>query len=186
MRQNIPRAPAASLLVYKGAIPYNASETGITTILRDEFSLSTGAGTFISANLDNNPSGTDNWAEYSTAWSEYRVLGIRFQFVPQYAVNTAAGATSPFAHSVLHMKAAPSIVSYGQCNSYGDSRFSHITKPFSREWRMNSAEEATYLDCASPSLTAYVFTYYADSLTAATIYGILFRTYLVQFRNPRK
>jgi hypothetical protein len=185
-KQNIPRAPAASLLAYRGPIPYNASETGITTILRDEFSLSTGVGTAISANLDNNPSGTDNWSEYSTSWSEYRVLGIRFQFVPQFAVNTATVATSPFAHSVLHMKAAPSITSYGQCNSYGDSRFGHVTKPFSREWRMNSAEEGTYLDCSSPSLTAYVFTYYADSLTAATIYGILFRTWLVQFRNPRK
>ncbi len=185
-KQNIPRPPAASVLAYKGVIPYNASETGITTILRDELSLSTGVGTSISANLDNNPSGTDNWSEYSTSWSEYRVLGVRFQFVPQFAVNTAAVATSPFAHSVLHMKAAPSIVSYSQCFSYGDSRFSHITKPFSREWRMNSAEEGTYLDCSSPSLTAYVFTYYADSLTAATIYGILFRTWLVQFRNPRK
>lgn len=186
MRSNIPRPPSASVLAYKGLIPYNASETGITTILRDVVSLSTGVGTSVSGNLDNNPSGTDNWSEYSTSWSEYRVLGVRFQFVPQYAVNTAAVATSPLAHSVLHMKSAPSIVSYSQCNSYGDSRFSHITKPFSREWRMNSAEEGTYVDCASPALTAYIFTYYADSLTAATIYGILFRTWLVQFRNPRK
>jgi hypothetical protein len=185
-KQNLPRAPPATVLAYKGLIPYNASETGITAVLRDEFSLSTGVGTAISANLDNNPSGTDNWSEYSTSWSEYRVLGVRFQFVPQYAVNTAAIASSPFAHSVLHMKSAPSIASYGQCFSYGDSRFGHINKPFSREWRMNSAEEGTYIDCSSPALTAYIFTYYADSLTAATIYGILFRTWLVQFRNPRK
>lgn len=184
--RNIPRPPPASVLSYKGIIPYNASETGITTLLRDEFSLSTGAGTAISANLDNNPSGTDNWSEYSTSWSEYRVLGIRFQFVPQYAVNTAAVATSPFAHSILHMKAAPAIVSYGQCFSYGDAKFGHVTKPFLREWRMDSAEEGTFLDCSAPALTAYTFTYYADSLTAATIYGILFRTWLVQFRNPRK
>jgi hypothetical protein len=167
-------------------IPQNASETGIVAVLRDEFALSTGVGTVISGNLDNNPSGTDNWSEYSTSWSEYRVLGIRFEFVPSFAVNTAAIATSPMVSSVLHMAAAPAIVSYSQCFSYGDSKIGHITKPWVREWRMTETPEAAFIDCSAPTLSSYALTYYADTLTAATIYGQIFRTWLVQFRNPRK
>lgn len=184
--KNFPPVPSPSALMYKGIIPYNASETGIVAVLRDQFALSTGVGTSVSGNLDNNPSGTDNWSEYSTSWSEYRVLGIRFQFVPNFAVNTAAIATSPLVTSVLHMASAPAIVSYSQCFSYGDSQLGHITKPSIREWRMTEVAEANFIDCSAPGLTSYVYTYYADSLTAATIYGNIFRTWLVQFRNPRK
>lgn len=184
--KNFPAVPRPSLIEYKGVIPYNASETGIVAVLRDEFSLSTGVGTVISGNLDNNPSGTDNWSEYSTSWSEYRVLGIRFQFVPTFAVNTAAVATNSLVTSVLHMAAAPAIVSYGQCFSYGDSKLGHITKPFLREWRMTEVIESQFVDCSAPALNSYTLTYYSDTLTAATIYGQIFRTWLIQFRNPRK
>jgi hypothetical protein len=178
--------PRPGLIEYHGPIPVNASETGIVAVLRDEFALSTGVGTAISGNLDNNPSGTDNWSEYSTSWSEYRVLGIRIEFKPAFSVNTAAVATNTFCSSVLHMAAAPSIVSYGQCFSYGDAKLGHITKPQTREWRMTETPEAAFIDCAAPTLSSYVYTYYADTLTGATIYGQIFRTWLVQFRNPRK
>jgi hypothetical protein len=184
--KNFPPVPRPGLIEYHGPIPVNASETGIVAVLRDEFALSTGVGTVISGNLDNNPSGTDNWSEYSTSWSEYRVLGIRIEFKPAFSVNTAAVATNTFCSSVLHMAAAPSIVSYGQCFSYGDAKLGHVTKPQTREWRMTETPEAAFIDCAAPTLSSYVYTYYADTLTGATIYGQIFRTWLVQFRNPRR
>jgi hypothetical protein len=183
---NFPKVPKPNVLEYKGVIPRAASEEGIVAILRDIVSYATGAGTSFVSYLDNNPSSTDNWSEYSTSWSEYRVLGIRFEYVPTYAVNTAAITSGPLAHSVLHMKATPAIASYSQALSYGDSKLGHTAKKYVDEWRMASAEEGTFLDCSSPSGTAFVQTAYADTLTTGTTYGTVFRTWLIQFRNPRK
>ncbi len=59
-------------------------------------------------------------------------------------------------------------------------------KKYVDEWRMASAEEGTFLDCSSPAGTAFIQTAYADTLTTATAYGTVFRTWLIQFRNPRK
>jgi hypothetical protein len=185
-RLNFPPVPRPSQLEYKGIIPANAAEEGIVSVLRDVATYSTGAGTSFVSYLDNNPSSTDNWSEYSTSWSEYRVLGVRFEYVPTFTVNTAAINSAPLAHSVLHMKATPAISSYPQALSYGDARLGHVNKRFTREWRMASAEEGTFIDTASPAGTAFVFTAYAEGLTAALTYGTLFRTWLIQFRNPRK
>lgn len=184
--ENFPRVPRPSVLEYKGFIPTTASEEGIVAVLRDTAAYSTGAGTAFASYLDNNPSSTDNWSEYSTSWSEYRVLGIRFEYSPQYIVNTAAVNSAPLVHSVLHMKSTPAIASYAQAVSYGDSKLGHVNRRFVREWRMASAEEGTFIDCAAPAGTAFVFTAYAEGLTTALTYGVLFRTWLIQFRNPRK
>lgn len=186
LRKNFPAPPPASELIYRGIIPRNTAETGLVAVLRDVATYGTGGGTSFVSYLDNNPSSTDNWAEYSTSWSEYRVLGIRFEFSPTFAVNTATVATNPVLHAVLHMKTTPAIASYAQGLSYGDSKLGHVTKKFVDEWRMNSAEEGTFIDTASPAGTAFVHTAYADTLTTATTYGTLFRTWLVQFRNARK
>jgi hypothetical protein len=84
------------------------------------------------------------------------------------------------------MKATPAIASYPQALSYGDSKLGHVTKKYVDEWRMASAEEGTFLDCSAPAGTAFVLTSYAEGLTTATTYGTAFRTWLIQFRNPRK
>lgn len=185
-RNNFPRVPKPDMLAYHGPIPSNTAETGIVATLRDIATYVSGAGGDFVSYLDNNPSGTDNWSEYSTSWSEYRVLGVRFNYVPQFSVNTTAIITAPLVHSVLHMKSTPAVASFSQGLSYGDAKLGHITKPFIREWRMASAEEGTYLDTGAPSATAFTFMAYSASLTAATTYGYVFRTWLVQFRNSRK
>jgi hypothetical protein len=184
--QDFPVVPSPSALQYRGIIPRNASEDGIVSVLRDVVTYNTGAGTSFVSYLDNNPSSTDNWSEYSTSWSEYRVLGIRFEYSPTYVVNVAAVQTAPFVTSVLHMKSTPAIASYPQALSYGDSRLGHITKTFSREWRMIGAEEGAWIDTGAPAGTTFVFSAYAETLTTALLYGTMLRTWLVQFRNPRK
>jgi hypothetical protein len=185
-RKNFPLVPSPQSLAYKGPIPQNASEDGIVAVLRDTVAFNTGAGTSFVSYLDNNPSSSDNWSEYSTSWSEYRVLGIRFTYSPTYVVNVAAVQTAPFVTSVLHMKSTPAIASYPQALSYGDSRLGHITKPFNREWRMIGAEEGAWIDTGAPAGTTFVFTAYAETLTTALLYGTMLRTWLIQFRNPRK
>ncbi len=184
--RNFPTPPPASELIYRGPIPRNTAETGLVAVLRDIATYATGVGTSFVSYLDNNPSSTDNWSEYSTSWSEYRVLGIRFEYSPTFAVNTATVSSNPLVHSVLHMKSTPAIASYAQGLSYGDAKLGHTTKKFVDEWRMNSAEEGTFIDTSAPAGTAFVHTAYADTLTTATTYGTLFRTWLVQFRNARK
>lgn len=174
------------MLSYRGPIPTRTAENGAVVLLREIATLSTGAGTSFNSIIDNNPSGCDNWSEYSTSWSEYRVLGIRFEYVPQFAVNTAVVNVSPLVHCILHMKSNPAITSYPQAFSYGDSHLGHVCRRRLMEWRMSTPEEASFLDTNAPAGVAVAYTNYAEGLTTATQYGILFVTYLVQFRNARK
>ncbi len=183
---NFPRVPRTDLMLYNGVIPTHNAESGTLVIMREVATLATGAGTSFNSILDNNPSGTDNWSEYSTSWSEYRVLGIRFEYEPQYPVNTAAVTTAPLVHCILHMKSNPAIASYPQAFSYGDSYLGHVSRKRIMEWRMTTPEEATFVDTSSPAGTAIAYTNYAEGLTTATQYGVVFVTYLVQLRNTRK
>jgi len=184
--RNFPTVPNPGRLVYTGVIPTSTSESGTLTLLREVATLATGAGTSFNLIVDNNPSASDNWSEYSTSWSEYRILGMRFDYRPQFTVNTAAVATAPLVHSVLHMKSNPSIASFADAFSYGDTYLGHITKQRMSEWRMTTPEEATFVDCSAPAGTAVAYTNFSSGLTTATTYGYVFVTYLVQFRNARK
>jgi hypothetical protein len=182
----IPRAPGPSIIEYKGPIPMNTAEVGVAVLLRDVVTLNTGAGTSFSSQLDNNPSSVDNWSEYQTSWNEYRVLGIRFHFVPGPAVNSATVVVGPMAHSIVHSVTAPSNTTLAETLSYGDSQLGHTTKPFTCEWRMAGADEARFSTTSSPALSSYTLLTFADTLTTATAYGAIYRTWYIQFRNARK
>ncbi len=175
-----------SLIAYKGVIPSRTSDNGIVAILRSNDQFDTGGGTSIVGILDNNPSASDNWSEYSTAWSEYRVLGMRLQFAPLYSVNTATITTGPIVHSVVHTSSVISPTDYAEALSIGDSKMSNITRPFVREWRMSDADEATWLPTSAPAATADAFAFAAFDLTTGTTYGQGLITYFVQFRTTRK
>ncbi len=183
---NLPPVPPPDTIAYKGPIPSNTAESGIVATLRDVATLGTGAGTSFLSLLDNNPSSADNWSEYSTSWNEYRVLGIKFHYVPGLVVNTTAVSVGPMVHAIVHTQSAPSPTTLAEALSYGDAKLGHTTKEFTAEWRMTASGESDFGSTTSPGSTSYAMITYADGLTTAINYGVIFRTWLIQFRNSRK
>jgi len=176
--------PPASATLYAGPVPQRTAENGIVALLREDAIFSTGSGTNFVSVLDNNPSGADNWTEYSNSWGEYRVLAMRVEYEPVQVVNTAAVTAAPLVHSVLHQASLPSSPSnYGQAFSLGDAKLGNTMRKFVRVWRMSGTAEATYQNTLAPAATSLTVTSSAFGLTTATTYGYAFITYLVQFRT---
>ncbi len=185
-RKDMPAVPNTSLLRYRGPIPQRTAEEGVVVTLRSLSTLSTGVGTSFNVTIDNNPSGYDNWSEYSTSWASYRVLGIRAEFIPIYNVSLATVATAPIISNVLHTATAPAVTTLTDAFSFGDPGIHHTTKKFVREWRMVSPQEALWQPTASPSRTSYCFNFFSSGLTTATTYGYVYYTLLLQLASATK
>lgn len=182
---DMPRPPPTSTTAYAGRIPVRTAENGITAVLRAVDAFDTGGGTSIVGIIDNNPSATDNWNEYATAWGEYRVLGIRLEYQPLYSVNTTAITSAPIVHSVIHQSSLTSPTDYGQAYSYGDPKITNSTLSFVREWRMTNVNESTWIATGAPSATSIALLFAAFDLTTGLTYGQLFVNFFIQFRNAQ-
>jgi hypothetical protein len=169
--------------MYSGPVPQRTAENGIVALLRENASFASGTGTSFVSVLDNNPSGADNWTEYSNAWAEYRVLAIRVEYEPIQVVNTAAVTAAPLVHSVIHQPSLSPPANYGQAFSAGDAKLGNTMRKFVRTWRMSGTAEATYQNTLAPSATSLTVASSAFGLTTGVTYGIAFITYLVQFRT---
>ncbi len=183
--EDFPRPPPTSSLSYRGGIPTRTSERGITAVLRQISTQATGvAATTLNVTLGNNPSSSDNWADYSAAWTQYRVLGVRIEWQPYYnnsfPTTVSVGA---FINTILHQTGAPSTNSVANCFSSGDSRVSNYYKPHVRTWKMLDSNEAQWIPTSAPVSSSYVYSSYANNLLASTTYGVLYITYFVQFRT---
>lgn len=185
-RKDNPSVPSTTLLRYRGPIPERTAEEGIVVTLRSLSSLATGVGTGFNITIDNNPNGYDNWTEYSTAWAQYRMLGLRAEFVPVFNVSLATANSGPIISNIVHGLTAPAVTTLTNAFSYGDPKIHHTTKKFIREWRMTTPAEAIWQPTASPGLTSYAFNFFSSGLTTATTYGYIYYTALVQFGSATK
>ncbi len=183
---NYPPVPPASQISYRGKIPTSSAESGIVMTLRRAYQVTTNGSGIYSATQTYDPSGCDNWTEMSTTFDEYRVLGIRYEYYPTFSVNTATVGGGLLCSSILHTETAPSPGSITEAYSYGDSRVGNVFKPFVREWKMTDTNEADFNKTSSTSSSQYAFHLYVDQAGASIAYGVVFVTYLVQFRSLRK
>lgn len=186
MRKNpkrAPRAPDPSSTKYSGVVSTRTAEQGIVAILRGSATYATGVGTSFNSYTDNNPSAADNWAEYAGAWSEYRVLGMKLTYAPNFVVNTATVGSGINVHSVLHAPTVASATTTQQAYSQGDARVGSITKPFTRTWKMSSATESAWIPTGTPAANSLAFSHSSFGLTTGLTYGIGFITYMIQFRT---
>jgi len=175
-----------SAVAYKGPISIPVSDT-TTVILTDNANLATGMSTaIISTVFNNNPSNARNWTEYSTAWNEYRVLGIRFTYDPLTPTPNGILLTGSGYQSIFHGTAtAPT--SLAEASSTGTARSFNVFKPFLREWRMVDINEATFVQTGSPSSTSDTLVVYSNNASPVnTTFGNVRIDYLVQFKTHVK
>jgi hypothetical protein len=172
-------SPPPNVIAYTGPLIQSTNDE-TTVLLYDSVDISTTASS-VSLRFDNNPSAARNWTEYSTAWNNYRVLGIRFRYMPANTVNTTGISGVPGYHAIVHgTVAAPTTLA--QAASVGVSRPWQSFKPFVRDWRMQEVAEATFGLCSAPATTSNTLILF-NSTNTSQYFGAIMIEYLIQFKT---
>lgn len=183
--------PSAALIKYGGPIDLPLATTGIVANLHRAVSIISNGSGVISYIDVYDPSNSDNWTEYSTAWAEYRVLGIKYHYMPQYKVNTATTTTviqdTPIVFTKLHVLNAPTPANLSEAWAYSDNgKVDSLMREKVVTWRMDDAFEAQFETTTTPNTSVYTVMFQGYGASNSITYGTMFITYLVQFRNTRK
>jgi hypothetical protein len=165
---------------YKGPLTVSLGDSAIIT-LYDNASISSDVTGAIAGRFNNNPSGSRNWSEMSTSWGEYRVLGIKFSYMPLFSANTTAITGFSGYHAIIH--GTPTIpTTLSQAASDGNSHIWNPFRPFVREWRMSDVTESQFILTSGPSSTSNCLDVFGTNATVSLLYGNLTIQYVVQFR----
>lgn len=174
-----------SAVVYRGPIQANPFDT-LTALLPVSASVSTASLGEINGTFNNNPSGGTNWSEYSTAWREYRVLGVKFTYIPRFSANTTTLSGFSGYHGIIYGTGSYTPTTLPEAAATGLAKLWDPFHRFTRTWKMGSVEQAGWIDTGSPFASSNCITLYAQDGTPSTLYGNIMIEYLVQFRSHRK
>jgi len=183
--------PSAALIKYNGSVDLPLATTGIVANLHRAVSIQSNGSGVVSYIDTYDPSNCDNWTEYSTSWAEYRVLGIKYHYMPTYKVNTATTTTviqdAPVVFTKLHALTVPSPTNMSEAWAYSDNgKVDSLMREKVVTWRMDDAFEAQFENTSATNTSVYTVMYQSYGASATITYGTMFITYLVQFRNTRK
>jgi len=174
--------PDPGIIHYLGPLQPRNDDTTTVTLFNNQSVTMDGAGNF-SSSITNDPSSARNWTEYSTSWSEYRVLAVKITYFPSAVVNTATIPGFQGYQSVMHNPGTIVPASLAQAASTGLARGWTPFKRFVRAWRMETTTEATFFATSAPSANSQTHMLYAVAGGAAITYGNIEIQYYVQFKT---
>jgi hypothetical protein len=165
------RTPGSDLDVYTTLVPF---ETGIS---------SDSSGN-VSNVFSNDPNNSAYWTTIVSNFEQYRVLGVKFSFVP----NTIHGGTvtiykSPFVY-VTDFDSSAVLTSYGLARTFSNCREIESTKRFSILAVEDDSSQAGWNDVATnPPSNPLWIKFFGTGFTASTPLGRVTIDYVVQFKN---
>ncbi len=172
------------MLVYTGPIVLKKSKQEIETH-RENFSLTasvtTSAGGVIDISLGSNPNTTASWANSAAIYNEFRVLGMRCDYVPVKASTTYV--YGPMATVVDHQNSG-TLSSHNVAATHESYMLFAGSDKWSRDIRMTGGPEDNWLSTSSPVATYYI-KFYSDLNTASTVLGRYNLIFLVEFRGKK-
>lgn len=154
------------LLGYSNSVSANGS--GVIAVVFDAY---------------NQASASANWSDCQAMFTEYRILGYHFKWLP---VNKYGTGTSYFPIvSVTERGDDTNLSSLSSASSYASSREHYITDTFTREIRMDGVDEAKWTKMAtSPATSDRLYVkLYGGGFTNSQTYGQYISHILVQFRG---
>ncbi len=152
---------------------------------------STAGGTLsIAVPLDPSALTTTDWADFSSTYDEFRVIGVEINLICRLPNVTSANNIAVMAFD-NDSTPAPT---FALVNSYGNSRiFSTIIihdegRPLTQRWWRPTAgahTEILWRDVANPSTSTGAIMLYADGLQASTAYWDVAYKFFTEFRGRR-
>jgi len=176
--------PPAGVVTYGGPLRVPRHLSGLDS---STFELVL-AATFTGATPVNNvfssdPSGDQDWADFQGIYTEYRVLAMTLQYIPNVVgTGTPAGATAPI-YVVGDHQSNAALTSYAVAASYADMSPKSLLLPWQKSIRMSGTQEAQYLGVAvAPTIGLYYIKIFGTGIAAAG-FGQTILRHLVQFRG---
>lgn len=173
-----------------GFAPTNQDNRIIRAILHTEGTLSSTAGGVIANSFGMDPSGCPDWADFSSTYDEFRVLGTRLKLVSAQTNSTAINNANAAIAFDNDNSSAPT--GLNQLTQYRNARVLSIImdhvggRPFLYTcWRPTSGVPIAWVDIANPSGSLGATRLYSSGLTASTAYLYWSIEYLVEFRGRR-
>lgn len=127
-----------------------------------------------------------NWTPLAANYQEYRILGMRFNYVPYYSngytvVNSAApsGAICTF-----HSTSSPLVTSVNVAVNNSTYKIWNAAERISTEWKMNGVDEAGFISTGSASDVGAI-QWYLDGGTPSVNCGRFYVTWVIQFKGRR-
>jgi hypothetical protein len=186
-RKSAGSGPPAAAVMYNG--PITPPQTNMMTITRRMALLNvisaSGAGSII-VQITTLPSLTVQWSALVGLYTEYRVLAVRFRWLPLFTTYSTGSTPLLSSTLVLNLWRDPTITTPASAQAAMANwpcRFQPIMRPMSMDWRMSSTNEAQFRNTDTPVALA-AFTLNCDGLTNSAVYGNYSLEFLIQFRNP--
>lgn len=142
------------------------------------------AGGVLATWLVNSITSAPDWSTLSGDWAEFRLLGVRAEYMPWNRYSKTTTTVTP-AIVVVDRAGVPfTPTSYAQLMNYSSAEKKSLEDPWIMEARMDGAEEGSFVSTTSTSVQLG-FALYADGLSVSTTYGRYFYYWLVQFRGRK-
>jgi hypothetical protein len=174
-------------IAYLGPIkPPMKSTSLVTRLVNSTGVIASSASGVITQGFTNNPSASPDFAVLAGVYTEYRVLGTRFKWIPYF--TTYSTATTPPLATQLALSCSrdpgasiPATVSQAIQNQ--PYVVGPIMKEMSLEIRMRGVPDADFVNCRTPTQT-WITYIVSSSLSPSVPYGNYVVEFLIQFRNP--
>jgi len=180
----------SSMVVYRGPIMRRTQQPQEYRIpLKQSFSIASNSAGFVEIFLNTtNAQQCSEWASFAPLWREYRVLGLRFEYVASFDRSGSnrtgfAGAIAPYHGSPPAWQQAVTSSSANNTWLMEASRPFHPCKDCTMEWRMSDVEEAQFFSTSTSYNSGGIYAVTGGTVTASSNFGVLFTTVLVEFKG---
>jgi len=184
--QGMPKSMSSAVVVYRGpiqSVDRGLADDGIIVTMSAQFPIAGGAVGLQLSTASSQVTGCADWAGYSAAYDEFRVLGYSMRWLPNFPDGNNSVAQSAGIVVSTHSPANPGpFTSLNQSIQYGDWTYSNTGRTFMKEWRMSSTEEAQFAPVSSPVPQGWINAFFPAATSTGT-YGIVVNTFVVQFRG---
>lgn len=179
-----------SLVQYKGPIQRKAQQPQTYRVpLRQTYNISSAAAGYVEIFATTaNATGCSEWASIAPLWREYRVLGLRLEYMPCYDMSGTNRTCYPGAIASYHgpIPAWQGAVTSSSFNNTwlmeGSTTF-HPCRSFVKEWRMGDVEEAQFFNTSASYSAGGIYGVTGGTTSASTVFGAVYITVLVEFKG---
>lgn len=178
--------PPPNITVYRGPIdsPSLKESTDCHTFLINYTgTLASSAAGVLNAVIipSNQCSSSANWASLIGLFSEWRILGFKFNAMP---INPYAVAATQFPiFTVIDRSSSAALTSLNDAAAYASSQQHVLNRGFKRTAKMSDVGEADWTYINSTPTEEFYLKMYASGLANSTNYFQYLGSYLVQFKG---
>lgn len=180
----------SGMVIYRGPIVRRSQQPQEFRIpLRQTFAIASSAAGYVELYLNTtNAAQCSEWAGIAPLWREYRVLGLRFEYVSSYDKGGANRTGYPGAIAAYH-GAPPAWQQAVTSSSFNNTWLMEGAQPFhpcenkTMEWRMSDIEEAQFFSTSTSYNSGGIYAITGGTVSASANFGVLFTTVLIEFKG---